>query len=97
MTVTCVLKDRDNEISSHSMIETEATRYTFVDEEYVREHQLSVFKLSKSRKLEVIDKRSIISNITHATQVQLRVESQVEIALIFITRLTHYSVVLEIS
>src|SRR3954447_5775091 len=75
------------------MIDSGATGYVFVDEEYAQEHQLPVFKLPEPRRLEVIDGRTAISDVTHATQVQIRVGGHVETAPMFITRLAHYPIV----
>ena len=52
------------------MINNGATRYVFIDEDYVRCKNLPLYKLEEPRGLEVFNERSTkLEDITHATKV----------------------------
>ena len=65
-----ILVDNKNKIFFYTIINNDITRYTFIDEDYVRCRNLSLYKLKESRGLEVFDKRLTMSeNISHVTKV----------------------------
>src|SRR5690606_32142194 len=74
-----------------------ATGFAFVDEEFVRQHNLPKFSLRVPRALEVIDGRPIASgDITHLVKVPMTIGGHTEHLLAFVTRLGHYPLVLGI-
>ena len=97
LVVSIELQDNSTRITTQALIDCGATRYAFIDEEFVRCHQLPLFKLDIPRALEVIDGRPIESGtITHMTKLQMSVNGHHESLPLFITKLGHYSVVLGI-
>ena len=81
--------------SSYALIDCGATGYAFVDEEFVRNHNLPLYKLKTPRSLEVIDGRPIESGlITHLTRLRMSIDSHQEDIPMFVTKLGHYPVVL---
>ena len=54
LVVSCSLNFSDSPIQTHVLIDCGATRIAFVDEEFVRHHQLPVKELKTPRALEVI-------------------------------------------
>ena len=80
----------------YAMIDDEVTEYAFVDEIFARCHKLSLHALRNVRKLEVFDERLIeTEDITHVTQVIMKIENHIEKILMFITKLEYYFIVLE--
>jgi hypothetical protein len=53
--VTCTLSLNHKEISTHALINSGATGYAFIDQDFANRHQLSPRPLKKPRALEVID------------------------------------------
>ena len=64
------------------------TGYTFVDKEFVYNHEFPLYKLKKPCCLKVIDGRPIKSSlITHITQLYMVITSYSELILLFVTKL----------
>ena len=61
--ISVELNDVSNYISSHALVDYSATGYAFVDEEFVHDHNLPLFKLKTPCCLEVIDSRPIESEL----------------------------------
>ena len=96
MVVTCTIDDQYNRFRSYALLDIGATGYAFIDEDFVRCHNLPLFALKKPRRLEVIDGRASVSgDITHLTKVQLTIDKHVETLPMFVTKLGHYPIVLE--
>ena len=55
LVVSCILIDNENKIPSYAIIDNGATVYTFIDEDYARCKNLSLYKLKEPRKLEIFD------------------------------------------
>ena len=82
-------------IPSCAMIDGGATGYAFVDETFARCHNLFLYKLRNPRTLEVFDERSIeTEDITHIIQIIMKIEEHTEKISMFVTKLSHYSIVL---
>src|SRR5258706_1172598 len=87
----------DSVVSTHSLIDCGASGFSFVDEEFARQHSLPLTPLSKPRSLEVIDGRPIESgDITHTTTVTFTIGEHREQLPMFVTKLGHYPIVLGI-
>ena len=91
-----ILVDNENKIFSYTIIDNGATRYAFIDKDYVCYKNLPLYKLEEPRELEVFDERSMTSrDITHVTKVQLKIGQHTKALPLFITKLGHYPIVLE--
>ena len=96
LVVSCTLVDNENEISSHAMIDNSATAYAFIDEDYARCKNLPLYKLKEPRRLEVFNETLTTSgNVTHVTKVQIKIGQYTKALFLFVTKLEHYSVILE--
>ena len=79
------------------MLDTGATGLAFVDEDFVRQHDIPLAPLKQPRQLEVIDGRPISSgDITHMAVAQMSIHEHAETLPMFVTRLGHYPLVLGI-
>jgi hypothetical protein len=97
LVVTCSLSDRENKIPTKSPIDCGATGFSFIDENFVRQHNLPMFKLRVPHTLEVIDGRPISSGeITHIVKVGFTIGQHHETLPAFVTTLGHYPLVLGI-
>ena len=97
LVVTCTLTNSTNKIHTHALIDCRATGYAFIDEDFVRHHQLPLYRLQTSHNLEVIDSHPISSGtITHVAKAGLSISNYHEQLFMFVTKLGHYSLVLRI-
>src|SRR5271169_1965960 len=97
LVITCTLSDNENKIRTHALIDSGATGYSFIDEDFARHHNLPLYKLSTPRSLEVIDGRPISSGtITHIAKAHLSIGSHHEKLPMFVTKLGHYPLILGI-
>ena len=55
--VTCTLSNCEKKIRTHALIDTGATGFSFIDENFASHHHLPLLPLKNPRKLEVIDGR----------------------------------------
>jgi len=96
--ISVELNDGISLIPTHALVDCGATGYAFADEEFVRDHNLPLFKLTMPRTLEVIDGRLIESGtITHLTKLSMNINSHKEQIPMFITKLGHYPLVLGLT
>jgi len=85
-------------LPTHTLVECGATGYAFIDEEFARDHNLSLFKLKQPHSLEVIDDRPVESgNITHLMKMEMNINNHRETILMFITKLGYYPIVLGLT
>lgn len=95
LVVSCILSNSESKLQSHALVDCGATGYAFIDEDFVRRHNLPLFNLRQPRALEVIDGRPILSgDITHITKLRLNINSHIEELPMFVTKLGHYPIVL---
>ena len=94
--VSVKLDDKSNKyFSSYTLVDCSATGYTFVDEEFVCDHNLPLYMLKTPCLLEVIDGRPIeLGLITPLTRLRMSIDSHQEDIPMFVTKIGHYSVVL---
>ena len=82
-------------LPTHALVACGVTGYAFVDEEFAPDHNLPLFKLKQPGSLEVIDGWPVESGmITDLTKVEMNISNYKEIILMFITKLSHYLIVL---
>jgi predicted aspartyl protease len=75
LVVNCTIDDQGNEIRSHALIDSGATGFAFVDEEFAISRGLPMYSLKDPRELEVIDRRPIQSGlVTAITKVKLTID-----------------------
>lgn len=97
LVISCILVDGNKKIPTHMLIDCGATGVTFVDEDFVRHHNLPLHRLETPREIEVIDGRPIESgSVTHLSRVRCNISTHSEILPMFVTRLGHYPIVLGI-
>jgi hypothetical protein len=87
----------DKTISVNTLIDTGASGFAFIDEEFIRRHNIATFALKTHRHLEVIDGRPIQSGaITQVAHLNLEINGHKEKSSFFVTKLGHYPIVLGI-
>jgi len=95
--VAATLHNGDHSIQTPAMIDTGATGFAFIDENFVRQHKFPHYRLNPPRDLKVIDGRPIESSqITHLTKISCQIQDHTEMLPAFITKLGHFSLVLGI-
>src|SRR5207302_8132865 len=93
----CDIIDNQNVIRSHALIDSGATRYAFMDKDFIRPHDLLLYSLKDPIALAVIDGRPISPGaITQLTHVQLKIKDHLEPIPAFITKLGGYHLTLGI-
>ena len=93
--ITTQFKNNSSSINTHTLIDCGATGYTFVDQEFAHDHDLPLYKLKKSRYLEVINGRPIESSlITHMTKLHMVIAGHINLILLFVTKLGYYPIIL---
>jgi len=95
--VAATLHNGDHSIQTPAMLDTGATGFAFIDENFVRQHKFPRYRLNPPRDLEVIDRRPIESGqITHLTKISYQIQDHTEMLPAFITKLGHFLLVLGI-
>src|SRR5690606_12292358 len=97
LVISCILVDGNKKIAAHALIDSGATGFAFVDEDFVRHHNLPLTRLETPREIEVIDGRPIESgSVTHMAEARCNISTHSETLPMFVTRLGHYPIVLGI-
>ena len=97
LVVLCKLSFSNKTIATHALIDCGANGITFIDEDFARHHQLPLTPLQYPSSLEVIDGLPISSDdITHHVNTHLSILEHQEMLPMFITKLSHYPIVLSI-
>jgi predicted aspartyl protease len=97
LVVNCTIDDQGRQTCSHTLIDSGATGYAFIDEEFAISRGLPLYRLKEPRTLEVIDGRPIESGeVTAITKVKMIIHKHVEEIPMLVTKLGHYPVVLGI-
>jgi len=95
--VAGTLRNGDHSIQTPTMIDTGTTGFTFIDENFVRQHKFPRYRLNPPRNLEVIVGQPIESGqITYLTKITCQIQDHTETLPAFITKLIHFSLVLGI-
>ena len=96
--VACQLsRDSSNVIPCFTLLDDGTTGFAFMDEAFAHRHQFPLIPLKKPHDLEVIDGRPVVSGqITHIVRAKLQIRNHMEEAFFFITKLSHYPLVLGI-
>jgi len=97
LVITCTLTVNNQEIPTHAPIDCGATGIAFTDHDFVRHHQIHLHEQKELKQVEVIDGRPIESgDITHIATVRMKIQDHEELLPMFITKLSHYPIVLGI-
>jgi len=97
LVITCTLTMNNQEIPTHVLIDCGATGIAFIDQDFTCHREVPLQELKEKRQVEVIDGRPIESgDITYIAKVGMRVQDHKEQLPMFVTKLSHYPVVLGI-
>ena len=95
--ITAQFQNDSSNINTHALVDCSTTSYTFIDEEFARDHVFPLYKLKKPHCLIVINARPIESDlITHITKLHIVITSYTELIRLFVIKLGHYSIVLDL-
>jgi len=95
--VAATLHNGDHSIQTSTIIDTGATGFVFIDENFVCQQNFPQYRLNPPQDLEVINGRPIESGqITHLTKISYQIQDHTETLPAFITKLGHFSLVLGI-
>ena len=95
--VQCKLVDSNSKLDSHALVDCGASGFSFVDRDFVRQHNLPISFLKNPQRLEVIDSRPINSgDITHIVKIGLNINGHFKNLSAYVTKLGHYPLVLGI-
>jgi hypothetical protein len=84
-------------ISVPTLIDAGTTGFTFMDETFVRHHNLTLYPLKTPQNLEEMNSRPIQSGaITIVVYLELEINRHVEKSPFFVTQLRHYLIILRI-
>ena len=84
-------------IVSQAMIDSGATGYSFVDESFAHDQQMTLIPLRHARDVQMFDGSPPISGmITHVVRGQLSLDQHTETTFFFVTKLSGYEVILGI-
>ena len=93
----CTLSNSNDTINAYFMIDCDAFRKAFIDFSFVQFHKIPLLPLHQPCTVTVVDGCITSSEvITHFVRVLLVIDNHIEITDIFITKLSHYSVILGI-
>ena len=97
LVLSCTLFNSNDTTNAYSMIDCDAFRKAFIDFSFVQFHKIPLLLLHQPCTVTVIDGRVTSSEIiTHFVRVPLVIDNYIEITDMFITKLSHYSVILGI-
>ena len=97
LVVVCNIIDNQVVIKTHTLIDSGATGYAFIDEDFTRRNNLPLYALKEPRSLTVIDGRPISSDdITHLTKIGLTINNHQETIPAYVTKLGGYPLTLGI-
>ena len=98
LVVVCNIIDNQVVIKTHALIDSGATGYAFIDEDFTRRNNLPLYALKEPRSLTVNDGRPISSgDITHLTKIGLTINNHQETIPAYVTKLGGYPLTLGIS
>jgi len=95
--VAATLHNSDHSIQTSAIIDTGATGFVFIDENFVCQQNFPQYRLNPPQDLEVINGRPIESGqITYLTKISYQIQDHTETLPAFITKLGHFLLVLGI-
>ena len=98
LVITCTLTVNNQEIPTHVLIDCGAMGIAFMDQNFLRHHQIPLQELKEQKQIEVFDGRLIESgDITHIAKFGMKIQNHGEQLTMFVTNLGHYPIDLGIS
>jgi len=97
LVMACTIVDNHNEIRSHTLIDSGATGYAFIDKAFAKCNNFPLFELKEPRPLTVIEGGPVSSGaITYITKIGLSINNHHEMIPAFDTTLGGYHLTLGI-
>ena len=97
LVLSCTLFNGNDTINAYSMIDCSASRKAFIDSSFAQFHKIPLLPLHQPRTVTVVDGRVTSSEvIIHFVRVPLVIDNHIEITDMFVTKLSHYPVILGI-
>ena len=97
LVLSYTLFNSNDTINAYSMIDCDASRKDFIDFSFVQFHKIPLLPLHQPRTVTVVNGRVTSSEvITHFVRVSLIIDNHIEITDMFITKLSHYLIILGI-
>lgn len=97
LVLSCILTTNHVSIPTYTLIDTGATGYTFIDEDFASHHKLPLLQLKNPRTLQVIIARPVSAgNIIHIARLGLTVKDETEEPQFFLNMLGQYLLVMGI-
>ena len=94
----CILFNDNDTINAYFMIDCDASEKAFIDFSFVQFHKILLLSLHQFCTVTVVDGRVTSSKIiTHFVYVPLIIDNHIEITDMFVTKLSHYLIILGIS
>jgi len=97
LVMACTIVDNHNEIRSHTLIDSGATGYAFIDKAFAERYNFPLFELKEPRPWTVIDGQPVSSGaITQIIKIGLSINNHHEMIPAFVTTLGGYHLTLGI-
>ena len=97
MIISCILHQAQYRIPALTLVNSEASVYTFIDKFFTQHHDFSLHPLTYSHCLCEFDGQSALTdNITHVTKIILALRNYVEKLFLYVTDLNQYFIVLSL-
>jgi len=98
LVITCTLTVNNQEIPTNMLIECGAIGVAFMDQDFTRDHQILLHKITEKTLVKVIDRRpSEGGDIAQISIVGMTIHDHKKQLPIFVTKLGHYPIVLGMS
>ena len=95
--IKCTFVEPHRRLDSQALVDCGASRFSFFDREFARQHNLPQYTLREPHRLEIIDGRPIDKgDITHMVKINLDITGHQENLSAFVAKLGHYPLVLGI-
>ena len=95
---SCRLLHKNKSINIYFMIDFDANDIDFIDISFARYHDFDFIFLKHSRSLTIVDDRNFtFDDVIHIVKVSFMICNHLEIIEFFVTKLNHYSIILELS
>ena len=97
LVLSCILSNSNDTINAYFMIDCDAFRKAFIDFSFAQFHKILLLSLHQPHTVTVVNDCVISSEvITHFVCVSLIIDNHIEITDMFVTKLSHYPVILGI-
>ena len=95
MVISCILRRFQNRIKALILVDSGASGYSFIDQDFARFHNFPLHQLKYPRRLSGFDGQlALTGNITHIAEVTMDLNGHVEKLFLYVTGLRHYLIVL---